>query len=65
MAGNMEHRYRHAHDPAGRGGAEMSEAILTFFRCLTIYRAICAGMNWSPWPVVQITINNNAAPPDA
>jgi len=29
MAGNMEHRYRHAHDPAGRGGAEMSEIVWT------------------------------------
>lgn len=39
----------------------MSE-IVTFFACLIIYRAICAGMNWTPWPSWQITINNQQAP---
>jgi hypothetical protein len=36
----------------------MADNILTFFLCLVLYRAICAGMKWAPWPLVQITINN-------
>jgi hypothetical protein len=40
----------------------VSDAILTFFLCLFIYRALCAYMEWAPWPLVQITINNNMAP---
>jgi len=31
----------------------MADSILTFFLCLVLYRAICAGMNWAPWPVVH------------
>jgi len=36
--------------------------ILQFFLCLIGYRAICHAMNWSPWPVAQITINNHNEP---
>lgn len=36
----------------------MSEAIITFFVCLIVYRGVCAYLNWAPTPIVQITMNS-------
>lgn len=36
----------------------MSEAIITFFVCLIVYRGVCAYLNWSPAPIVQVVLNS-------
>ena len=41
----------------------MSETITAVFLCLVCYRFICAAMDWQPFPLVQITINNTWEPP--
>jgi hypothetical protein len=37
----------------------MSEAIITFFACLMIYRAACRLLDWHPLPLVQVIFNNH------
>lgn len=37
----------------------MSDAIVTFFICLVVYRGLCWYCDAAPFPVVNITINNN------
>ena len=34
--------------------------ILAVFVCVLLYRAVCHAMNWTPWPIVQVTFHNYA-----
>jgi hypothetical protein len=52
----MEHRYRHAHDPAGRGCAEMSEIVWTAREALAC--ALC-------WAEFSSPENIGVASPEA
>lgn len=42
----------------------MSDAIVTFFVCLVLYRCACAVFSWHPIPLVSITINNRTCDDD-
>lgn len=38
--------------------------VTEIFVAVIVYRTICACLDWPPWPVVQITINNHADAPE-